>query len=784
VARQACAVGVVCAIVLTMLQQLLRWICFVGVMAVPVVLPFIVSASMFFPYITGKNFTFRIIVGIIFAAWLLLAFLDARYRPRFSWVLSALALFVVAVGVADLFFSVNPFKSFWSNFERMEGYITLLHIFAYFLVASTVLNTQRIWNTFWYSTLGASVVVAFIALKPWYEIFPSFAVPRIDATFGNPIYLAVYSLIHIFIALILMVRWRGTHWHQALLGFVAALHVLTMLFTATRGAVLGFLGGAVVAAVLIALFERERKIIRGFALGALALLLLILGTGFAIKDTEFAKTTPLVNRYTQIDITGGTINARFMNWGMAWEGVKERPIFGWGQGNYEYVFSKHFDPNMYAQEPWFDRTHNIFFDWLVSAGFVGLITYLLIPLALLAHLWVLDPYERKWSLRSLLSVSALRTLMKKHDDDFSATERALWTGLLAAYMFHNLFVFDNIISYIMYASILAYLHWRVTQGHAPLLEKVEVSRETVLAVVAPVVVVASGFAIWYVNWPGMQTSQLVISALVPQRTLPDGTVVRQTPEDMLAAYQRATEIDQLGRQEVREQLAQRASQIVRAEGVSEETKAAFRSLALEQMEQELERNQNSARLWLFYGSMLAQLGDMQKAEEALSRAVELTPTKQTALFQLGEIKMILGKTDEGLELFKKAYELVPRYVDAQMYYAMALIRAGKDKEAVDLLTEHYDTPAVNDDRILRAWIDAQRYDIAVEILEERVAARTEPTSDEEVKSVVQEIVQLAAGYKELGQQEKAVATLQEVIDTYPEYKEQMEAFIQEVRAGE
>jgi len=309
-----------------MFKSTLRWVAIGGIFAIPVLVPFIISSSMFFPYITGKNFTFRIITEIILSAWVLLALLDARFRPRFSWILATFTIFVVTIGIADMF-GANSFKSFWSNFERMEGYIAILHLFAYFLVAGVVLNTEKMWNAFWYTTLGASVAIAFIGLKPAFAVLPDFAaIPRIEATFGNPIYLAVYTLFHIFIALILMEKWRGTHWHQVILGLIALLHGVAMVLSLTRGTVLGFLGGAFVTTTLIALYERERKVLRWGSIAVLAVVVALIGTGYAIKDTEFGRTTPVVARFTQIELDSGTVKARFMNWGTAWEGVKERSI--------------------------------------------------------------------------------------------------------------------------------------------------------------------------------------------------------------------------------------------------------------------------------------------------------------------------------------------------------------------------------------------------------------------------------------------------------------------------
>lgn len=754
-----------------MVKDILRWVTIGGLFAVPIILPFIVSGSMFFPYITGKNFTFRIIVEIIFFAWFVLAFLDARYRPKFSWMLSAFMLFVLVIGVADIF-GANPFKSFWSNFERMEGYIAILHLFVYFIVAGTVLNTEKLWTAFWYSSLGTSIIIAFIGLKPVVEAFPNIASVRIDATFGNPIYLAVYALFYTFIAFILMDRWRGNVWHRVFLGLVALIHIVTMILTQTRGTVLGFLGGAFIATVLIAIFERDRKVLRVTAIGALLAVVALVGTGFAIKDTEFGRTTPIVSRFTQIELSSGTVHARFMNWGMAWQGAKERPLLGWGQGNYEHVFSKYFDPGMYAEEPWFDRTHNIFFDWLVAGGFLGLIAYLLIPTSLLVHLWLIDPKEQERSLRKTFGLATIKNLFTKRDHAFTATERALWTGLISAYMFHNLFVFDNIISYILFVSVLAYLHWRVTHTHRPLFQNINTSEQTVLTAVLPIVVVVALPLIWYLNYPGIQTSQALIDAIKPDRQLPNGRVVQQTPADMLEHYRRAVKWDQLGRQEAREQLAQAAVNTRRNENVDPEVQRGFEELAMVELERELERNPNSARLWLFAGSLYGGFGQLETSEQAFARAAELSPTKQSSLIQLGEIYLFREKNAEALEPLQKAFELEPEFDTARKVYAIALIRNGRDKEAVDLLNERYGTVAIDDERLFNEWTRAKRFDIAIMILEKRI---------EENPEDMQLRVSLAAAYKETGDIPTAVRILEEAKQEKPEFAEQMDGFIKELR---
>ena len=188
------------------LDKILRWIVIGGIFALPFV-PLIVSTSLFFPYITGKNFMFRFIVEIIAGVWLALALVDARYRPKRGWILGAFALFILVIAIADAL-GANPFKSFWSNYERMDGWVTIAHLFVYLTIASVVMNTEKLWRalfmfTLWVSTflsgLGLLQILGMVNLGSGGTGLSA----RIDATFGNPIYLAVYMLFCVFLAALL-----------------------------------------------------------------------------------------------------------------------------------------------------------------------------------------------------------------------------------------------------------------------------------------------------------------------------------------------------------------------------------------------------------------------------------------------------------------------------------------------------------------------------------------------------------------------------------------------------
>ena len=61
------------------------------------VTPLLVANFLFFPFITGKNFFFRIIVEILTALWLSKCLVDASWRPRKGLLLVTLSGLLLAV---------------------------------------------------------------------------------------------------------------------------------------------------------------------------------------------------------------------------------------------------------------------------------------------------------------------------------------------------------------------------------------------------------------------------------------------------------------------------------------------------------------------------------------------------------------------------------------------------------------------------------------------------------------------------------------------------------------
>lgn len=731
------------------LEKALRWIAIGGVFLLPVLVPLLVSGSLFFPYITGKNFAFRIIIEIMAASWLALAIVVPAYRPRRSWIIGAFALFITIIALADAFGAV-PFKSFWSNYERMDGWVTIAHVFLYLLVTSSVMNTEKLWRALFYTSLAVSAYLGIYGLLQAAGISAlgqggaAGLAARVDGTFGNPIYFAVYMLFHVFIAAHLWARsWiergRGNRLPLSILyGALIALDTFVLFFTGTRGTMLGLIGGVLLTAILLVLLARNSRNVWRMSVGAIVALLILIGGFWLIRDAAWVNKVGFLQRLATISLEENTVKARFINWSMAWKGVQERPLLGWGQENYALVFDKYYDPRMYAQEPWFDRVHNVIFDWLVAGGFLGLIAYLSIFAATVWTLW--------------------------RGNSFTISERAIFTGLLAAYFCHNFFVFDNVVSYLFFGTILAYIVHRTTDKKPTVGESVEVSRSALPYIAVLMVLVLWGSA-WLVNHRALASNRALLQALAST----EGGL----PEN-LRLFEKSISYGSLGTQEAREQLAQGATGLAGAQ-IATSTKIAFYEAAVRQMEQQSLDSPLDARFPLFLGLLHDAYGNLSAGAAALQKAHELSPTKQSILFEMGRNAFDRGDRAAGIRHFKLAFELEPRYVTARTMYAAALIAAGQDALADEILAPIIESGEAADQRILGIYVQRKQYAKAAALWEARVKAMPQDA---------QSYFTLAAIYYEAGNRAQALATLERVQKAIPSVAAQAAAFIQEMQGNQ
>jgi hypothetical protein len=300
----------------TTINTVLKYIIISGLAIIPFI-PLYVANPFFFPFITGKAFAFRIIVEIIFAVWLTLllrekgtsaAGTDKSVAPRINSITIIVTVFAIITLVADLM-GLNPLRSIWSNFERMEGWITIIHLWGYFMVLTSVLITRDNWNKFFNVVLVAGGIVAIYGLFQffgWAETHQG--ATRVDASLGNSAYMAVFMLINAFIAAYMAFTAKA----QSKIPFVWTYSVLAVFFsfillqTSTRGTILGWLGAIMLSCFIYAVFGRSKNgqsNISRYIAGGTIVLVIVLGVLFAMnKNAAWIQKNAVLGRLATIDI--------------------------------------------------------------------------------------------------------------------------------------------------------------------------------------------------------------------------------------------------------------------------------------------------------------------------------------------------------------------------------------------------------------------------------------------------------------------------------------------------
>ena len=688
------------------------------------------SSGMYFPFITGKNLVFRVLVEIAFAGWAILALRDAAYRVNIkkSPLTIAALSFLVILLVADIF-GVDSWKSIWSHFERMEGFAGIAHMIAYFFVLTAMLPKLSDWQKMFKYFLAADLLVLVYAyaqllgakgyifaeklpsLGAWFSArFPIHqSENRLDATIGNSAYFAIFCLMSAFIAAVL---WSQQGNMKKAWGYptIIVLNLIGLFYSGTRGTMIGLVAGVLLTLGIIAWHEKghARKVLTG----VLAAVIIGVALLFTFKNSDFIKSTPTLNRLASISITDLTTMSRLSIWKISYAAFLERPVLGYGQDNFSYIFARKFIPEkMWNLEPWYDRSHDVFFDWLVAAGALGLLSYLSLYVVAMWLMW-----------------------RKPHDMPFR--ERAILTGMLAGYFVHNVFVFDNLTSYILFFAFLAYIVMRTKGNNAESHGKELVNDEQMKMVVAPLIFILLIASQYYVNYRPYLVNQLLIKGMsigLLAQKMPLAEAIKISQE----SFQSAIAIHSLGSEEAREQFLQmgvRVSQVT----IPEETPVADKQATVQAINNfvqavrddvtaSLPSHKEDVRMLSIYGMFYNGIGDGVSAEQVLGMAHTIAPKKQILSFDLTRALLMERKYKEAYALATETYNLEPAYVDAQKWYVLSAVYNGAFKEARAKAAANGQTVPFDGD-ILNAIVSTGQVSLAIELLNELKKTNPEYTT--------------------------------------------------------
>lgn len=755
------------------------------------------SNGLFFPFISGKNMLFRLIVEAAFISWLILIYKDKDYGMKNNFLTFSVLAFTLMLFVADLF-GVNKISSFFSGFERMEGFVGHVHYLLYFIVLSSVVKTKEEWAWIakWFIIAGAlvSLIASFQLLGSkdfvvsknfpafsggcqragldksecllWKNVseeggvywkgvgvyFPVSQGSRVDGTLGNPAYFAILAVYMIFLSLLGIIYTKKFP-VKVLLAVFTALNGVLLIYASTRSATLGLFAGLVFAGAIY-LFDIKKFKYEWIALGISALFFaysvffrrdltldifflvlavtaaaivkslvvnegkakkvvavlflagIALVTLFALsRESVFVKSNIFLNRFTTISATDATGNSRIMVWQMAIEGFKEKPILGWGQDNFSYVFAKHHNPGMYGQEPWFDRSHNVFFDWLIAAGIIGL----------LGHL-------------ALYVFAVILTYRAKL---FSFAEKSLLYGMLVAQFINNLFIFDNLASYMLFYAMLAYIAAIYAKGEDHLKD---ISLEKYKEWFVPIgILLTAGLLISSVIFPYFANKAAIQGLSYQEASVIESFAGRRN------GFETALSTGLIGRREIKEQAVSMSYNIFAidekklsagdASRLLEEKKKWF-DLVTNLASEDVARYPNDLRVLELYGNFYLRLGDVQNAEKLLTKASELAPKRQRTSFMLIQMYLIKGDNKKAYEISKATYELAPAYDLARKTYVLLALREGEKEFSFAVDQIHQDgkkivyTTSLADDligitnkKVSDFYVDALKKDFPEKVLE-------------------------------------------------------------------
>ena len=397
------------------------------------------NSVFFYSYLTSKLFFFYGIVEILFTSWIYTIITDRSYSlSRKTWLyFIPLGVYLIWLTITGIL-GVNPALSFWSSFGRGTGLLTLYHCLALALIIASLVKK---WGMdFVYKFMRWFLNGSFIlAVSLWFgnegfNVFPFLRDSAGGGLMGNSSLTATYLLFALaFGSFILFSKniTKKVKWWTGILIVVILFSPLFInilglfnghgLFGSARGATIGIFVGVVVAGIAY-LFFSQKKIVQG-----LAIILVIIGSlSFVI---EWAK---LVNPNTNLhkSFVNVASDTRFIFWDSAQKAINKHPWLGYGPENFMIAFQDNFNPkiittndpkNKHGDETWTDRAHNVYYDMGISGGYPAIAFYTLFILSIMYGLFKL-----------------------RNSEKVNHIQIAILGGLIAGYVFQNLFVFDSL----------------------------------------------------------------------------------------------------------------------------------------------------------------------------------------------------------------------------------------------------------------------------------------------------------------------------------------------------
>ena len=670
--------------------------------------PVIVPAGFFFPYVVPRNIFFRAIceTGVLILSWALCFGgdeIDLRYEPIF-WALVAF----IAAALLSALFSPARNHSLFGDFERMGGVWAWMHLALFFLLLRIL--GDREWSWVLNAVLIVSLFVSVSAgIEHWHLVQAAAVSGQMvgpsSSTIGNSGLLGAYLLFGIGVAGYL----ASTNVRFRLLYLAAGgINLLGLVYAENRSSIIGVFLGAMAGSTIFATLHKKSKrrwLAPATAMAVLAFIIVILTGIRAFPTGVVSRTAPPVLRRLASTSFEGTDESRTMQWRAAIEAFKDHPLLGYGIDNHDLVWSAHLDPGIYRLgTDVFDRTHNQYLEFLATTGLLGALTFLGIWLA--------------------IGVTLARAY---RDDRLSAPSLGILAGLEVAYATYLFFWFVDLNStmlWILFAALMASREnpygvvrpasdrrampvrlGALTALAATILVGVVFYREAYVPVVADRALAriddsrgstrrALGEFGLLVNTSAHQTAH---TALIMGEYL--GSLhnrfaeMRRNPVDRRmaeGAFANATDAfrEEIHRDTLNDRLYTRQAELF-LEEASFYSSPQYVEDAIGLLDKAIELSPHRIQPRLLLAKVYVDDRDYARAQAVLEEAIRLDPPLGEPRYRLAELYLRIGKSDSALAMLQSA--LRHEYVGGpEIYLAMGkrLEFAGRSDAAAQLYTSY------------------------------------------------------------------------------------------------
>ena len=665
--------------------SLTRHVGLAALFAMPTV-AMVFAPSFLFPYIVGKAFVFRFLIIIMLCSFLYLSFTDRNHRPRVTPFVLAFTVFTLVMSISAVF-SIDPLRSFWGNYERMEGYVNLLCLFILAVSVTTFRIKEIEWDKLFKVHLWVSFFVSGIAVfqKLVYMVgltkLSNTAILglcinqgegcRADSFLGNPIYLAIYSALTFWLIIyaIFAKRVKGD-----LLPVLAAINLLAVYFSGTRGTLIGMAVGVVVLVLSKYWFDGNKKAVVVTILSTILIVSLLAGFLVYAKKNDIAQDVIIVQRLTSLN----TLFARWNIWKTAIVSWKQKPILGWGQENFIHAFNLNYNPAMYGQETFFDHPHNTYLGWLVFGGLLGFLSFLF-----------------------LIGMS-IYGMIKSHLAKEKGNDLVIpiLLALVVTYLVHIFFVFDNLTSSLLFILISIYFGHFHSYG----VLNIQIINQKYRDIFRYILVFVGIFLMYEVVYLPSYANLLVIDAM-SQQISGDSQKQIEGLKESQKKYEKAIDMNTFGTYEIREFYLQRSLDLINAAAKVQDQNVraeiiSFANAALIQYGKQVEEHPEDHRAKFMLGLFYLQTQNTDLAIQLLKQAVELAPNKQVALIYLAKAYAIKGDLSEASKYYEKAIEVTPKdipgYNQIRAEYIELLMLGRKDDKALLVIKDMLPTATRED----------------------------------------------------------------------------------------